>query len=220
MEGTTSPEIKPSQRPLLTGEEIARLIDSKLFKESIKRLHDKLEKLEEPFEAGFIVFMDSETKDVSIVEEKVMSINSLEQDDETRKEIDKQLEEENVPVIDFHFHPPTIGGYHMVDSFIPSIADLQRVHPEESKNGPIGIIGVMKGNGNIDMLFFKEVKYQLGSKVLRDQLDKDLFECGTVQEGMKILSESGYESAFGEFSLKQGLSEPLREQVRNLSVAS
>ena len=207
MDAVKSLEHGSPREALVTGEELVKILNSKKFRNSLKKLSEKLAKLDEPFEAGFIVLMDPKTKDFSILEETDMSTNNIGLDREGIEEFNKQQEKGKVPVIDFHFHPPT-GDYHLINSFTPSISDLEALHYRGLKSKPVGVIGVMKGNGNIDMVFFQEVRYQLNSPVLREQMDQDLSECRVIGEVLETLSEYGYKAGFGSYNLQNGLSEP------------
>jgi len=217
MDAVKSLEIESSQEILATGKEIVGIFNSKQFKKSLKELYGRLEKLNEPFEAGFIVLMDPKTKDFSVLEETDMSINKIGLDKQGVEEFYKQLEKGKVPVVDFHFHPPT-GDYHLINSFTPSMSDLEALHDMGLKSKPIGVIGIIKGNGNIDMIFFQEIKYQLGSPILRNQLEQDLLECHVIDEVLETLREYGYKAGFGSYNLKEGLLESSKTLIKSFSV--
>lgn len=111
----------------IPGQEILELITSSAVKKSLLQSSRTMQDNEYGSEIGFTVFRNINDNNINILKERAAEQGGVGFDEKNIRQYETMLEQQNLPVLDLHFHPSEPDGSYGYTKYRPSRADLNNL---------------------------------------------------------------------------------------------
>jgi len=204
-EKTQSSSDETISRPeiVISGQELLKVFNSGQFKLGVNTTAGKLSKADYDLESGSRIFRGLRDPKTTLVYSTDVSPLSVGVGKMEKQRVEKLVEAGNFPLIELHFHPLGRGRQAQLNAYIPTGADLvalSEVRRQMQMNlgwdsYPLGVITIVKGLGNTDMILFQEVGPRPAEWSLLHYYEEDTNSNQSLQDTTDLLENYGFKAA-------------------------